>query len=55
MSSHLGDEYIAGGDPPDETHADFFPPVVDFYRWLRSWIRRLRMAIAPARRAILDL
>jgi hypothetical protein len=43
------------GRPPDESHADFSPPVLDFYRWLRSWIRRLRVAIAPARHAIFDL
>jgi hypothetical protein len=44
-----------GGRPPDGSHADFSSPIVDFYRWLRSWIRRLRVAITPARCAILDV
>jgi hypothetical protein len=55
MSSYLCDENIARGRPLDGSHADFSPPIVDFHRWLRSWIRRLRVAITPARCAILDL
>jgi hypothetical protein len=55
MSSYLCDENIAWGRPPDGSHADLSPPIVDFHRWLRSWIRRMRVAITPARCAILDL
>src|SRR5271169_6413547 len=54
MSSHLGDE-ISPGRPPDECYAESYHSVVDLHRWFRSWIRRVRMAIASTRSAVLDL
>jgi hypothetical protein len=46
---------LSPGRSPDRSNADLSHPVVDFHHGLRSRVRRVRMAITPARRAILDV
>ena len=55
ISSHLGDENIAGERPQDASYADLSHPVADLHRGLFCRICPMRMAFAPAWRAISEL
>jgi hypothetical protein len=55
ISSHLGDENIAGERPQDASYVDLYHPVADLYRGLFRRICPMRMALAPAWRTISEL